>query len=73
MFSYFCRSFGDNDLEISKRNWRLHHPGKRNDDHDARDDDCGQSCTWLWYVRALHKLCRQGKIEEEKVTKKLTN
>ena len=64
--SYCFRSTGDNDLEITKRNWRVYKPSKRNDGHD---DDCGQSCTWLRYVRALHQLARQGRMEEEKVTR----
>jgi hypothetical protein len=66
---YCFGSLGDNDLEISKRNWRVYKLSKRNDEHDEHDDDCGESCTWLRYVRVLHQLGRQAKIEEEKVTR----
>ena len=37
---------------------------------DDYDDGCGDACTWLWYVRALHRLSKQGQKEDEKVERK---
>ena len=72
--SYCCRSFGENNPENGWHAELGYKPAEHSietydehDEHDDHDDECGQSRTWLWYVRALHQLGKQGKMEEEKV------
>ena len=66
LFENCCRSFGDNNEDYNKP---LVHD-EVDDILDDYDDGCGDACTWLWYVRALHRLSKQGQKEDEKVEEK---
>ena len=59
------RFYKDNDLDHSRPSVFGYTSGEN--DHDEYDEECGQSCTWLWYLRAIHQPARQGKIKEAKV------
>ena len=62
----FCRSFGDINEDYNKP---LDHD-EGHDGLDDYDDGCRDACTWLWCVRALHRLSKQAMKEEEKVERR---